>query len=267
MSRRDGWRASPRPAISCSARRARRRSDRILLIGGDDSPVGPFRASLDLLATGVVERHGIGNVAFAGYPEGHPAIDARTLDAALQAKVALAQPARAGRVAGDAVRLRGGSRSCAGSPRCARGASTARCTSASPDPPVSRRWRSSPSAAASARRCAHWRAATRRSRASWRRPARRADRRTGRRRGRAARRSPVCTSSPLAACAAPRSGFAQAPELRPARRNKTGISANPACLGSAGFPLQIRAMVTGYPSYSAMYRQRIYLRRGAEGSR
>ena len=33
--------------------------DRILLIGGDDSPVGPFRASLDLLATGVVERHGI----------------------------------------------------------------------------------------------------------------------------------------------------------------------------------------------------------------
>jgi methylenetetrahydrofolate reductase (NADPH) len=62
----------------------------ILLIGGDDSPVGPFRASLDLLATGVVERHGIGRVAFAGYPEGHPAIDGRTLDAALQAKVALA---------------------------------------------------------------------------------------------------------------------------------------------------------------------------------
>ena len=46
--------------------------ERILLIGGDDSPVGPFRASLDLLATGVVERHGIGQVAFAGYPEGHP---------------------------------------------------------------------------------------------------------------------------------------------------------------------------------------------------
>ena len=65
--------------------------DRILLIGGDDSPVGPFRASLDLLATGLIERHGIGNVAFGGYPEGHPAIDARTLDTALQAKVALAR--------------------------------------------------------------------------------------------------------------------------------------------------------------------------------
>jgi methylenetetrahydrofolate reductase (NADPH) len=67
--------------------------ERILLIGGDDSPVGPFRASLDLLATGVVERHGIRHVAFAGYPEGHPAIDAATLDTALQAKVALARQA------------------------------------------------------------------------------------------------------------------------------------------------------------------------------
>jgi methylenetetrahydrofolate reductase (NADPH) len=65
--------------------------NRILLIGGDDSPVGPFRAGLDLLATGVVERHGIAHVAFGGYPEGHPSIDPPTLDAALQAKVALAR--------------------------------------------------------------------------------------------------------------------------------------------------------------------------------
>jgi methylenetetrahydrofolate reductase (NADPH) len=65
--------------------------DRILLIGGDNSPVGPFRASLELLATGVVERHGIGHVVFGGYPEGHPAIDPHTLNAALQAKVALAR--------------------------------------------------------------------------------------------------------------------------------------------------------------------------------
>jgi methylenetetrahydrofolate reductase (NADPH) len=65
--------------------------ERILLIGGDNSPVGPFRASLDLLATGVLERHGIRHVAFGGYPEGHPAIDAHALDAALQAKVALAR--------------------------------------------------------------------------------------------------------------------------------------------------------------------------------
>jgi methylenetetrahydrofolate reductase (NADPH) len=67
--------------------------ERILLIGGDDSPVGPFRAGLDLLATGVIERTGVREVAFAGYPEGHPAIDRQTLDGALQAKVALAAKA------------------------------------------------------------------------------------------------------------------------------------------------------------------------------
>ncbi len=67
--------------------------ERILLIGGDDSPIGPFRASLDLLATGVVERSGVRAVSFGGYPEGHPAIDTATLDAALQAKVSLARRA------------------------------------------------------------------------------------------------------------------------------------------------------------------------------
>jgi methylenetetrahydrofolate reductase (NADPH) len=65
--------------------------ERILLIGGDDSPAGPFRSSLDLLATGVLERNAIARVAFAGYPEGHPAIDTASLDAALNAKVALAR--------------------------------------------------------------------------------------------------------------------------------------------------------------------------------
>jgi methylenetetrahydrofolate reductase (NADPH) len=64
----------------------------VLLTGGDaDRPVGPFEASFDLLATGVIEQHGIGEVIFAGYPEGHPRIDARTLDGALDAKIALAQ--------------------------------------------------------------------------------------------------------------------------------------------------------------------------------
>jgi methylenetetrahydrofolate reductase (NADPH) len=63
----------------------------VLVTGGDlDHPVGPFQASLDLLATGVVEQHGVGDVLFAGYPEAHPRIDARMLDAALDAKIALA---------------------------------------------------------------------------------------------------------------------------------------------------------------------------------
>jgi methylenetetrahydrofolate reductase (NADPH) len=64
----------------------------VLLIGGDpDHPVGPFSGSFDLLATGVVEAHGIGEVIFAGYPEAHPRIDTHSLDAALDAKIALAQ--------------------------------------------------------------------------------------------------------------------------------------------------------------------------------
>jgi methylenetetrahydrofolate reductase (NADPH) len=63
-----------------------------MIIGGDpDHPVGPFPDSCDLLASGLVERHGLREVAFAGYPEGHPRIASRTLDEALRAKVALAR--------------------------------------------------------------------------------------------------------------------------------------------------------------------------------
>jgi methylenetetrahydrofolate reductase (NADH) len=63
-----------------------------LIIGGDpDHPVGPFPDSGDLLASGLIERHGLREVAFAGYPEGHPRIAARALDETLRAKVASAR--------------------------------------------------------------------------------------------------------------------------------------------------------------------------------
>jgi methylenetetrahydrofolate reductase (NADPH) len=63
-----------------------------MIIGGDpDHPVGPFPDAHDLLASGLVGHHGLREVAFAGYPEGHPRIAARTLDEALRAKVALAR--------------------------------------------------------------------------------------------------------------------------------------------------------------------------------
>ena len=40
-----------------------------LIIGGDpDHPVGPFPDAYDLLASGLIERHGLREVAFAGYP-------------------------------------------------------------------------------------------------------------------------------------------------------------------------------------------------------
>jgi methylenetetrahydrofolate reductase (NADPH) len=63
-----------------------------LIIGGDpDHPVGPFPDARDLMASGLIERHGLREVAFAGYPEGHPRIASRTLDETLRGKVALAQ--------------------------------------------------------------------------------------------------------------------------------------------------------------------------------
>jgi methylenetetrahydrofolate reductase (NADPH) len=63
-----------------------------LIIGGDpDRPVGPFPDACDLLASGLLERHGLHEVLFAGYPEGHPRIAARTLDETLRAKLALAR--------------------------------------------------------------------------------------------------------------------------------------------------------------------------------
>ena len=63
-----------------------------LLIGGDPNwPAGPFRDSASLLETGVIECHGLDGIRFAGYPEGHPLITPRALDAALDAKLALAR--------------------------------------------------------------------------------------------------------------------------------------------------------------------------------
>jgi methylenetetrahydrofolate reductase (NADH) len=65
---------------------------RALLIAGDpERPLGPFRDSLALLTSGLVERHGLTEMSFAIYPESHPRIDNRTLDAALDAKLDLAR--------------------------------------------------------------------------------------------------------------------------------------------------------------------------------
>jgi methylenetetrahydrofolate reductase (NADPH) len=62
-----------------------------MVIGGDpDRPVGPFPDAYDLLASGLLKHHGLREVVFAGYPEGHPRIAVRTLDEALGAKLALA---------------------------------------------------------------------------------------------------------------------------------------------------------------------------------
>ena len=65
---------------------------RIFVIAGDLVPAaGPFRDSLDLLATGLIEATGIGHVGFAGYPGGHPRIGRSSLASALRAKIAAAR--------------------------------------------------------------------------------------------------------------------------------------------------------------------------------
>jgi len=62
--------------------------EEIFVIGGDiDRPVGPFSSSLDLIKTGLIEKHGIRRVGIAGYPEGHPRISREVLDNELVAKV------------------------------------------------------------------------------------------------------------------------------------------------------------------------------------
>ncbi len=55
--------------------------DRALVLGGDrDKPVGEFSSSLELIQTGVFQKHGVGRINIACYPEGHP----RVADAVLE---------------------------------------------------------------------------------------------------------------------------------------------------------------------------------------
>ena len=65
---------------------------RALVIAGDvDTPRGEFRSSLDVMRTGLLERHGIRSILLAGHPEGHPAVEDGELDAALKEKIAYAR--------------------------------------------------------------------------------------------------------------------------------------------------------------------------------
>ena len=64
----------------------------VLVIAGDrDPPAGPLRSALDVIDSGLLQRHGIREVGIAGYPEGHPKIPSHELDRALADKIAAAQ--------------------------------------------------------------------------------------------------------------------------------------------------------------------------------
>ncbi len=64
-----------REALDDFLARARGEADvtRILVIAGDVAAAkGPFRSSLDVCASGLIERNGMASVSVAGHPEGHP---------------------------------------------------------------------------------------------------------------------------------------------------------------------------------------------------
>jgi methylenetetrahydrofolate reductase (NADPH) len=67
-----------REALDDFLRRLRGEADvgRLLLIAGDLAIAkGPFKASRDIAASGLIEAHGFARVSVAGHPEGHPYLD------------------------------------------------------------------------------------------------------------------------------------------------------------------------------------------------
>src|SRR6202165_5698137 len=73
-------RESPsREALDDFLTRARGEADvtRILLVAGDVALTkGPFRSSLDVCGSGLIEARGLRSVSLAGHPEGHPYLQA-----------------------------------------------------------------------------------------------------------------------------------------------------------------------------------------------
>ncbi len=66
--------------------------DRALILGGDrDVPSGEYDSSLQLIESGLLQKHGIDKIAIACYPEGHPRIPDEVLDRARADKIAAAR--------------------------------------------------------------------------------------------------------------------------------------------------------------------------------
>ena len=68
--------------------------DRALILGGDrDDPAGDFDSALQLIETGLIQRHGIRTIAISCYPEGHPRITDAVLEEARATKLIAAERA------------------------------------------------------------------------------------------------------------------------------------------------------------------------------
>ena len=65
---------------------------RAMVVAGDhERAEGPFAGAIDVIESGLLQRHGISEVAIAGYPEGHPRITADALQRALASKIEAAE--------------------------------------------------------------------------------------------------------------------------------------------------------------------------------
>ena len=77
-----------REALNDCVARLRNEADvrRVLLIAGDVAAAkGPFKASRDVAATGLLQAHGISDISIAGHPEGHPFVSEAATFQGLQA--------------------------------------------------------------------------------------------------------------------------------------------------------------------------------------
>jgi methylenetetrahydrofolate reductase (NADPH) len=62
--------------------------DRFLLIGGErDKPLGPYDSTLQVMRSGLLEKHQISKVKISGFPEGHPKISEQMLGESTIAKM------------------------------------------------------------------------------------------------------------------------------------------------------------------------------------
>src|SRR5262249_8140698 len=67
---------------------------RALVIAGDiASAAGPFADANSIIATGLLQRHGIREIGISGYPDGDPGLKRETLDLALRQKLDTAEAA------------------------------------------------------------------------------------------------------------------------------------------------------------------------------
>jgi methylenetetrahydrofolate reductase (NADPH) len=68
--------------------------DRVLLIAGErDKPLGPYDATLQVMQSGLLEKHNILRAGISGFPEGHPKISEQVLGESMIAKIHYARQA------------------------------------------------------------------------------------------------------------------------------------------------------------------------------